>query len=323
MIGSSKTVKRNVRFYKMLAASLLIIFFVGLSLAFLEWEVLMNSLSKLIKNPLLLVILTFFYGLAFWLRAWAWKLYVGNRLSFQTAVQGVFYSLFINHVSPVKLGDGVRIAIASKEETLSIDEAAHSVIAMRVLDFIILIGIAFLGSALWAGFAIGGGNQAGAGVALIGIGIVMILLLVIFFRHHSIVEKHINLLKHAFQERGMVLLFLVVISWMCEAVAVYGIAIELGVDLSFWQALWVNSLTVSGGIFQVTPGGIATYESIMIFALTALGIPGQLAYSVAIITHGFKFLFSYAVGFYLIMKLPEFWQTEIVKNQLKKRGDSE
>ena len=57
-------------------------------------------------------------------------------------------------------------------------------------------------------------------------------------------------------------------SWICEAFVIY----EIANSLTFLQAVWVNSVTIAGQVFQLTPGGLGTYETVMTFALRALGV---------------------------------------------------
>ncbi len=86
------------------------------------------------------------------------------------------------------------------------------------------------------------------------------------------------------------------------------IARAVDMPLSFWQAVWVNSATVSGQVAQVAPGGLGTYESVMAFALAQLETPWGTAYTAAVLTHAFKFLFSYAAGALVLVFSPSDWR---------------
>jgi uncharacterized membrane protein YbhN (UPF0104 family) len=89
-------------------------------------------------------------------------------------------------------------------------------------------------------------------------------------------------------------------SWVLEAFVLFGIARTL----PFMQAIWINSITIAGQVFQLTPGGIGTYETVMTFALTAIGVPTADAYEWALLSHGFKFLFSYGAGMIVLLVYP-------------------
>ena len=63
-----------------------------------------------------------------------------------------------------------------------------------------------------------------------------------------------------------------------------------------FEAVFANSVTVSGQIFQITPGGIANYESFLVFALRLFGFTIQEGYTIAIVTHAVKFFFPMLQG---------------------------
>lgn len=89
---------------------------------------------------------------------------------------------------------------------------------------------------------------------------------------------------------------LIALSWVLEAAVVYGVLQSLEFNLSFLHAIWVNSVTVAAQVFQLAPGGLATYESVMSFALVQLDMDWKDAYHAALITHGYKFIYSYIAG---------------------------
>ena len=66
-------------------------------------------------------------------------------LGFLTCLLGVLYSLFVNHLLPIKAGDLVRMKIMSTRDDISGEDAAHSVIILRLLDMIFLIGFTIIG----------------------------------------------------------------------------------------------------------------------------------------------------------------------------------
>lgn len=103
-----------------------------------------------------------------------------------------------------------------------------------------------------------------------------------------------------FTIQGVIIILLIVMSWICEAFVIY----EIASSLTFIQAVWVNSMTIAGQVFQLTPGGLGTYETVMTFALRALGVEEVAAYEWALMSHGFKFIFSYGVGAILLVLYP-------------------
>jgi uncharacterized membrane protein YbhN (UPF0104 family) len=130
-------------------------------------------------------------------------------------------------------------------------------------------------------------------------------------------QKHKELFLEAFRSPFRVPMVMAIIgSWICEAVVLFEIANMFTFPLSFWQAVWVNSMAVAGQIFQVTPGGLATYEAVMAFALTRLHPDWQETYTIALLTHALKFIFSYFVGIYVLWRVPEMFS--LVRKAQKK-----
>jgi hypothetical protein len=114
--------------------------------------------------------------------------------------------------------------------------------------------------------------------------------------------------KQAFNgPQGFKIVVFVILSWLLEAVVLLGVSATSGLGLSGLEAIWVNSVTIAGQVFHFTPGGIGNYESIMSFSLVGLGFSWQQAYTVALISHGYKFVFAYLVGIYVVLRHPLHW----------------
>ncbi len=227
---------------------------------------------------------------------------------------GLFYSLLLNHLLPVKAGDFARIGVMkAREPDITGQAALNSVIVLRVMDTVILFGMASAGLAflklpvnakllVWTG----------------AIGVVVTALL--YYKFQAFFKSQLSIMKNAFTGwRGIWIIGLTLISWVLEAAVIYGVVLNGGSIISFVQAIWVNSITVAGQIFQITPGGIASYEAIMVFALGANGIAAENAYSAAVITHGLKYLFSFIVGGIALAAYPV--PAHLLKKWTRERGN--
>ncbi|AQQ53452.1 lysylphosphatidylglycerol synthase transmembrane domain-containing protein [Planococcus lenghuensis] len=273
---------------------LLFLFFLFLTVRFFDIGLLIQQLRQIFFNGHWFVFLTACYLSAFVLRTMAWKMYLKGQHPFRVYLSALFYSLFINHIFPFKAGEVVRTGVLAGEPEMDIDTAAHSVIVMRLLD------LACLGSLSLAGALVFGVSLDTHFLFLlvsvcfvIGLGMLWILhkKSPAFYRKHSaILEAALSL------KRFPLILGLIGFSWILEAVVLYGFIKGTGLDLAFLEAIWANSLTVASGVFQFAPGGLATYESVLSFALVQTGFDWAQAYHLAIITHGYKFLFSFAAG---------------------------
>lgn len=289
-----------------------VVVFVLLTYRYFEGHMFLSHFRMMTNNPDKLAIMFAIYGASFWLRALAWKWYVGKNIPLTVYLKGLLMSLFINHLVPVKVGDIVRIAILAKQKEISIDESVHSVAVMRILDMLIL----FLFSACGAYVYLKQIPFHDSFLILLGVG--GIAAIVLRKWNSTFIHKHVHMFMKVVTGRlGLCILGVVALSWFCEAIMIYEISKVLGMSLSIFQSVWVNSVTVSGQVFQMAPGGLATYEAVMAFAITRLVPIWDQAYTAALLTHAFKFIFSYIVGIVLFLKSPrDIW---MVRSWLKKK----
>ncbi|WP_027409527.1 lysylphosphatidylglycerol synthase transmembrane domain-containing protein [Anoxybacteroides tepidamans] len=270
----------------------LVISFLFLTYRYFDAAALAQHVHTLKNHIHILLFMFAVYGASFWLRALAWRAYVGKPIPLSVYMKGLFLSLFINHISPIKIGDVSRIAVLARQSGISLDESAHSVAVIRLLDMLVLF--VFSACGMYAYFHQFSVNRLAWAGIIGGIG------LLIFLARKSNtrwMDKHWKMIRKALVgKRGVYIGSMIGISWLCEAVVVYEIAHLIGVRLSVPQSIWVNSVTVSGQLFQMAPGGLATYETVMAFAITRMIPNWHDAYAIAVMTHAFKFLFSYVAG---------------------------
>lgn len=281
------------KFIKTLISLLLIVFFIGLTISFFDVRNIWRACKLVIQNPLWLGIMLFLYFLSFCLKAVAWERYLRGRVSFRNCLLGILYSLFINHLSPIKVGDFVRAEILYKREKhIKREEAFHSVLALRAMDMICLIGIAMIGLFSFnINFRIP--------IWLITSSLIFVIFAIFIAKRYltGFIDRQVTFLKSALLGmNGLVIFLTTSLSWILETGVLYGTVHILKGEATFLELVFVNSLTIAGQIFQVTPGGIANYESVMIFGLNMIGINLNAGYTIAVINHAIKFFFSYIAG---------------------------
>ncbi|EPZ39628.1 MULTISPECIES: lysylphosphatidylglycerol synthase transmembrane domain-containing protein [Anoxybacillus] len=285
-----------------LISFLFIAMFIWMTVQHFNAQLLFDLMHTLVSQPWHASYMFIMYGLAFVLRAMAWKWYL-PQARFQTCIDGLFASLFINHIFPIKIGDAARIGICARRDRISFAIVAESVIVLRLLDLLVLFFFAFFGAVVYMHTVI----RSAVIFPLVFGGIVM-LFFVLRRIDLSWLQKHKQHWNMIWKSRRFVpIVVAVVFSWICEAVVLFEMAKMVAFPLSFAQSLWVNSMTVGGQIFQMTPGGLATYEAVMAFALTRIHPYWEQAYALALVTHLFKFLFSYVVGLYVWFRIPTLW----------------
>ncbi|MBP1963915.1 lysylphosphatidylglycerol synthase transmembrane domain-containing protein [Paenibacillus aceris] len=275
-----------------------------------EW---LQDVGLLFRQPKWFVFMSGVYALSFLLKAAAWRLYAGTGVRISVYFHAISYSLFINHVLPIKAGDGVRAGLFMKHGKASWDEALHSVAVMRLIDMLVLaaiggVGIIRLGlpsSWMWVTVL------AGGAVLLATAHFLPLIRKIPFVAKHA-AYFHLQILSL----KGTAIMALITLSWILEAGVIYAVARMMGLQPGAISLVWANSMTIAGQIFHITPGGIGTYESTMSGSLALLGVDGKDAYRAALVSHTFKFLFAFTLGAYSLVRMPLQWQE--MKNWIKR-----
>lgn len=285
-------------------AVMLFLFFLFMSWRWFDPKEILLRLRTLAVHPLWLIMMFGAYLLSFMLKAEAWRMYSGSQGRFRVYYHGMLYSLLVNHLLPIKVGDFVRAGFLMKNTRKTWDEALHSVGMMRLMDMFVLgaislIGVAYIGlSASWGWIII-----------LLSITVLLAFLMKFVPLHRfPFVRKHwLHFKSIMVSRKGMSVMMLVTVSWILEAAVIYGVAIILKLGVGAAPLVWANSVTIAGQVLHITPGGIGTYESTLSGSLAFLGVDWKDAYAAAILSHTFKFAFSYLVGGYTLLRMPIRW----------------
>ncbi|MCA1056374.1 flippase-like domain-containing protein [Rossellomorea aquimaris] len=304
-----KIAKNMVRF-------ILLLFFLFLLFFFYDKEHMSEAFKQILSHPVMIVVIVGIYCLSFFLKGVAWKLYLNEGVRISSCMIGLFYSLLFNHLLPLKVGDGLRVMVMNqREKQISVEQSFHSVFVLRVLDTLALMVLVILGLPFFP-FPL---ELPGiVPVALVGIAIMTAgVILVAAFPDFLMRQYH--MLKDALSgARGLLVIGLVSISWMMEGAILFGVAAIIGAPLPLETSIWINSVTIIGQLFQFAPGGLGTYESVMSFTLLSVGVPLSEGLSMAIISHGLKFIFSFIVGGIVIVRSPVSFEN--MKRWVKLKG---
>ncbi|TMU85756.1 flippase-like domain-containing protein [Bacillus sp. BHET2] len=279
---------------------LLSLFFILLYVYF-DKEYMLEIGRQMLSHSFTIIMIVGIYFFSFLLKGVAWKVYLNANVRLTSTLIGLFYSLLLNHLLPLKVGDGVRVMVMNQRENISVERSFHSVFVLRVMDtlsllFLVVLGFPYFSLALKL-------------PSLYSIGLLVCFLLAGGFGIRMIFpdlfKRHVNMLKDALRgARGVWITALILTSWLLEGAILYGVGTIMGNPLAIGEAVWVNSVTILGQLFQFAPGGIGTYESIMSYTLRSIGIPLEYGLSMALFSHGLKFLFSYLVGGVVIVLSP-------------------
>jgi uncharacterized membrane protein YbhN (UPF0104 family) len=303
-----------------LSGGILFCIFLWLTWHWFDKDEFIRLMRAVGHEPQWLLIMFLAYLFSFMLKAVAWRSYVGARQQepFRIFYHGIIYSLLVNHLLPLKVGDLVRTGILVKAARQPWDEALHSVAIMRFLDMLVLGLIAGCGI-VWIGLP---ASWMWITAMLAGAAMLTILYKLPGARAIPFIGKHLKMVNETMLSgKGLFIFAAVALSWVLEAGVIYGIARLSSLSAGVGPLIWANSMTIAGQVFHVTPGGIGTYESTLSGTLVLLGISGKEAYAAAVMSHTFKFMFSFSVGAYSVIRMPIQWHE--MRAWMKKRNNSE
>ncbi len=300
---------------KLSIAILLILSFILLTFKYFDAEKIWNSMLGIIQHPILFLSILVIYFMSFYCKAIAWKFYLRGRARLSTCLIGIFYSLLVNHLLPIKIGDLLRIKIMStRDKQITDEEAFHSVLILRVLDMLSLMIMTLIG-------LISLKVKFNFPVWTILLGLTVCLLSIFLLSKYAplFLNKHLSILKSALlSKNGLVIILFTFMSWVLEAGVIYFTVKAISGELTILESVFANSVTIAGQIFQITPGGLGNYESFLVFALSLVGFTMKDGYTIAVVTHSIKFLFSYLVGIVILVSYPISIQT--IKDWIRVRG---
>ncbi|WP_374722944.1 lysylphosphatidylglycerol synthase transmembrane domain-containing protein [Peribacillus tepidiphilus] len=300
---------------KWIGSGLIVAVCITILFLYFDASQLKTSLFDLLFHPYYVIILFFCYFLSFLLKAEAWRILYEKRVKLRSCMLGLFYSLFINHISPIKAGDLVRAIVLEKEEKIPFDLSLHSVILLRIIDTICLAFIALTGILI-----LGLQFQVPIGIILVFGLIGGAVLFYVSKQFPSFFKKHIDFLKKITVAHLVTIISLTLLSWVLEAAVIWSVIKATGEHIDWFTAIWVNSVTIISQVFQIAPGGLATYEATMSIALSSIGFELKLGLHLALVSHFMKFIFSYITGIYALVVHPIDW--DWIKNRIKRGGNS-
>ena len=268
-----------------------------------DGALLRDGLKEIASRPGLLALFIGGYAAAFALRAFAWRALLGRSgsgVGSGRLIAILHAALFANHALPVKAGELLRPFLGARAG-IPIADATVSTAVARLLDVAALLAIAAALLPLTAG---------GEGAAVLAVPALLIAIVagaLLWFRRTSLAWTRLEGLNRlwtrardalrALPPRAVLRAFaLTVPSWLLESVVVYVAARALGLELSFAAAAAVTAFTILFQVVHFTPGGIGVYEASMTAALQAQGMPGGEALTLAVLTHGLKCAYSFALG---------------------------
>ena len=256
-------------------------------------------------------------AISLYFRALRWNIQI-EALGYKTRASSTYGAVLIAYLANCifpRLGEVVRCSVLKRKENIPFDKTLGSVISERIIDLLVLFGLAFLvivfqwkllGSLItsWMVPLVNKLiNNVLLGIIVIVAGIVFIIFLVKIIRKN----KKIASLWHGFID-GIKSVVTMKRKWrfILYTLAVWGFYV-LMTWLPFYMLAEtshlgvVEAVTLLGiatmGIVAPVPGGIGTYHFIAITLLSGFyGISEQVAGSFAAINHGSQMIFYLITG---------------------------
>lgn len=296
------------------AAGLMLTYFVARHLLDINFAVTWSELRNA-RLGLVFLGLAVFY-LVYVVRAARWRILLANanaaaddggRLSsFPRLARLIVIAAFVNSVAVARLGDAFRAYLLRKESGVSFAVSLGTIVAERLLDFIVLV--ALLGLAASTALAGRLPDQTGDALALGSLLAVIGCALVASLRKlRPLVERLIPGRWHdayrGFEigtidslHRVPLLLLYTALAWLIEGATIYLLAMAVGAPLSVAGALVVGLIASLLSAEPFTPGGLGATETGIVLVLTGLGVPADTAAAIAVLNRVVNYLSLVVVG---------------------------
>ena len=266
----------------------------------LDLSQLRAAFRALPENPATVALMALGYTLAFWLRAMAWRALLTTKVATGQLFSILQASMFVNHVAPFKAGEVARPYLAARHG-LPFDEAATTTVVARLLDFACLALIAAIAVPLGAIALTLALPIASMGVLVLAAGLALVALrrsvpAIVPQQAVPYVTRVQSSLRAINAAKLVQATPLVVASWLLEACVLYGTAHLLDADVSVTAAIGATAFTILFQAVHLTPGGIGVYETSMASVLALHGLGAEEALTLALVTHGFKFAYSFTAS---------------------------
>ncbi len=228
---------------------------------------------------------------------------------------------FVNNILPARTGELSYVYLIKKNGGVSGGENVSSLIISRVFDMLAASSLVLL-SVFFVFRSLANARET-ALLALLGFLIVVFLFLALVFwekRFFGVAEAVLRRLKlDRFASVGRFLAvfgevtakladtrryenfiklsYLSVFLWILMFAMFWLTFLALGLEISFWQSVFVIALPAAVGLLPIQPlGGFGAYEASAMLGLMLLGFDKETAFGASLASHVITLLFSVIMG---------------------------
>lgn len=303
----------------------------GLSLATLVWVLqgirladvwtALQGINYLLLVPSLILVL-----ISMWVRAVRWRLLFSptphlNLLRF-------FFVLNIgylaNNLLPLRAGDLARAYLISDEEGVSKARTLSTVLLEHVLDTMIVI-VCLVLVVPFLPFLPPVVRQSGTimGATVLGVMIVLVILSNQKKRALSVLRRLLSPVIRPKNEKlyrwadslleglsalrsprvALKIIGWSLLVWLCTALLAYVLFLAFDMHLPLAASVFVVCVTSLGIAVPSSPGYIGVYHSLVVLALTVYSVEKSLAFSYALVLHGWQYILLVILGVFSLWKM--------------------
>lgn len=310
------------RAFKITIGILISLLFIGLALYNVEFEKLLQTFSQIKISWLvvggILILLTYY------LRTLLWQQLLRKYKTSQWNLYRIItIGYFANNILPLKLGELIRAWLLGKRENLPTSQAFATVVMERGMDLFALL--CYFGLMMFI-IPFEGWLKL-SGLILAGVGITFALVVILNYRYggHLIemLEKPLQKLPGRMGEwlhlqlgkflEGLKLIEtpgqfarsigLALLTWFCWISVAYICFKALGLELSFWAAIFLIVVLNFGLMIPSSPGGLGVFEFMVILALTPYGVEKEIALGVGFTFHMLQYVLTLGLGWVFSIQL--------------------
>ena len=262
---------------------------------------LVSMFLKVSNYPEYLLLFLIVYVSAFFLRAKRLQIIVGEeRISYGFYMKILIVSWFVNSIIPIRIGEGVELALLNSEHDVPIGSATASVVTAKLFDItallIVFSGLLFsVGMKLQQEFALEFFYLLSLGVLLcLLFGIILVAL--IPDRLNSMIKRglgrwpKISIALCSFIDSASMaskkignskrkILSLLIISipiWMLQGSTLFFVSKAVGYNFPIADTMTASISAFASMIVPISPGGFGTYELVAGFLLSILIVNAPL-----------------------------------------------
>jgi len=293
-----------------------------LSVRKIDWSLLWKSLMQVnLIWVLLSVVVTLLTVFALGIR-WQLLLKPEGKVSLHDLFRLNIISQCANIIMPARLGDVLRVYLASKRHNFTVAHVTGTVVIEKVLDFFVFILMWVLVPSM---FAVNE-KMRGFKVALIFAVLTLGLIFLFIWRRDMLLrwgkvfskilpvkirDRFVDFFDRSLKafiplkdKWNLTALFSLTLPFVGgQVLANYLLFLAFGLRLSVWVALFLLLALQVGNIPPSSPGKVGVFEFAVIYSLSLFGVSHSHALSYGLVLHAVAFLPKILLGLFYIAKL--------------------